>query len=328
MRKASPNPALEPKKVSTTNGPLEATAQTCIVSPTGCLMAAAANLQTDAEIRNICKEKLESLEHWLRRLIDETLTPLYGDYFTIVDHKGDRIIKNAISQAVDDRRAKEPFRYPRKIDAVLLDDAVSIICNPQLYKKHFQPALATAFPEGAVEARTFLSRLLIPRNNLAHANAISSRAAEQIVCYSNDVIDSLKKYYREAGMEKQYDCPLILKVSDSFGNALVRSQFNLTGREGYLSFTDKSDYFLSPGDILTLEVEVDPSYDTSSYTVEWSHSRLDLVPGHKIAIPITNQQVGELFEVSCFVKSDRDWHRLNHADDILRVSYKVLPPQK
>ena len=35
----------------------------------------------DAEIRSICKEKIESLEHWLRRLIEDTLTPVYGDYF-------------------------------------------------------------------------------------------------------------------------------------------------------------------------------------------------------------------------------------------------------
>ena len=37
---------------------------------------------SDNEIRNQCREKLESLEHWLRRLIDETLSVKYGDYFS------------------------------------------------------------------------------------------------------------------------------------------------------------------------------------------------------------------------------------------------------
>ncbi len=50
----------------------------------------------DSEIRNICKEKLESLEHWLRRLIDKILTESYGDFFSHVDDKGDRLIKKKI----------------------------------------------------------------------------------------------------------------------------------------------------------------------------------------------------------------------------------------
>ncbi|HEX4950262.1 MAG TPA: hypothetical protein VFZ34_26595, partial [Blastocatellia bacterium] len=84
----------------------------------------------DLETRSICKEKIESLEHWLRRLIEDVLRPVYGDYFVYKDASGNRLINSKLSQTVEERRAKEPLRYPRKIDAVLLEDAVNIICKP------------------------------------------------------------------------------------------------------------------------------------------------------------------------------------------------------
>ena len=193
----------------------------------------------DSEIRSICKEKIESLEHWLRRLIDDMLTPIYGDYFSYTDTLGNRLIKKSLVQQVATRRANEPLRYPRNIDAVLLEDAVNIICKQDLYQNHFKPALVEAFPNGHDEAKTFFDRLLVPRNNLAHANAISIRQAEQIICYSNDVIDSLKIYYRAQGMQEAYDVPLILKVTDSFGNVFTRSQLSLCHYGGIMrSFLD------------------------------------------------------------------------------------------
>ncbi|MBL9179183.1 MAG: hypothetical protein JNM65_14065, partial [Verrucomicrobiaceae bacterium] len=63
----------------------------------------------DSEVRNQCKEKIESLEHWLRRLIDDTLVPVYGDYFSFVDPAGNRLIKNSLAQQVATRRANEPL---------------------------------------------------------------------------------------------------------------------------------------------------------------------------------------------------------------------------
>jgi hypothetical protein len=88
---------------------------------------------TEDQIRNLCKEKIESLEHWLRRLIDEKLSTSHGDYFSYVDGAGNRLIKKSIVDELEERLKKEPTRYVRKIDAVLLSDAIDIICNPQLY---------------------------------------------------------------------------------------------------------------------------------------------------------------------------------------------------
>lgn len=164
---------------------------------------------TDSEIRSVCKERIEVLEHWLRRLIDDLLSQTYGNYLGHEDAQGNRLIRKRLAEQIEERRRKESNRYPRIVDAILLDDAIDIVCNPQLFKTHFRQPLSLAFPNGENEARTFLTRLLAPRNHLSHANAISVRQAEQVICYTNDVIDSLKSYYGNINMQSQYNVPLI-----------------------------------------------------------------------------------------------------------------------
>lgn len=63
------------------------------------------------------------------------------------------------------RIRKKPERYPRQIDAALLDDEIRIICKQSLYEAHFGPALKGAFPLGNDEARNILSRLIEPRKS-------------------------------------------------------------------------------------------------------------------------------------------------------------------
>ena len=286
-----------------------------------------ANMQ-DAGIRSICKERIESLEHWLRRLIDEVLTAAYGNYFSHEDANSNRVIKKKLHETIQARRKKEPGRYPRDIDAVLLDDAIDIVCNPQLFSLHFQEALAIAFPEGHVEARTFLSRIVTPRNNLAHANAISLRQAEQIICYTNDIIESLKTYYKDKGMENDYNVPLILRITDSFGNTFTRSQFYASPEGSIAMRCHDKQGDLYPGDTLTVEVEVDPAY-TEDYDLRWSVSAEPITDtGPKVAVHIANKHVGLQFGIVCTVVTKRDWHRMpGGKDDMLILVYKVLPPK-
>lgn len=286
---------------------------------------------SDSDIRRACREKIEALEHWLRRMIDDALAEKYGDYFSHTDASGSRIIKSAIAQDAIARRQREPQRYPRPIDAVLLEDAVDIVCNPQLFKDNFRIPLHQAFPDGREEARTFLKRISAPRNNLAHANAISLRQAEQVICYANDVIDSLKAHYRSVGMENNYDAPLILKLTDSFGNSFSRSQFTTVHDGGIMKiFLNDNDLHLRPGDVLTLEVEVDPSYDPATYSIRWSSTKPwsdQPQDTCRVVVPITNLQVGQQFDVMCYVTANRDWHRMGMGvDDFLHVCYRVLPP--
>lgn len=286
---------------------------------------------TDTELRSICKEKIESLEYWLRRLIDEILTASYNNYFDYRDEHGNYLINNGIKGTLNKRKTDEPERYSRLIDAVLLDDSIDIICNPTLYKKHFSDALNDAFPDGREEAKTFLKRLVYPRNCLAHANPISVRQAEQVICYSNDVIDSLKTFYQRNNMKTEYNVPLILKVTDSFGNVMYRNQFSNVHDGGIMAtFYNESKFFLRPGDVLTIEIEVDPSFSEDEYTITWGSAKgfsAPLPQEKKAIINITNKQVASQFDVQCRITSNKEWHRMHlGADDFLVMYYKVLPP--
>ena len=59
---------------------------------------------TEAEIREECKRRIESLEFWLRRLIDDTLKVKYGDdYINAKNANGDFILKKATREGISAR---------------------------------------------------------------------------------------------------------------------------------------------------------------------------------------------------------------------------------
>jgi hypothetical protein len=137
---------------------------------------------TEGELRQACRERLEMLERWLRRLIHEQFEQIYSnDILNAKNAANDFVVKKRIRENVEKRLSDRPGRYGRPIDAALLDDLITILCKPDTYKACFASALNAAFPQGAEEARAFLDRLLTPRNHLSHANPISVRQAEQVM---------------------------------------------------------------------------------------------------------------------------------------------------
>ena len=97
-----------------------------------------------------------------------------------------------------------------------------------------------------------------------------------------------------------------------------------------LIFFDKPNMFLRPGDTLTLELEIDPSFDPSSYKLTWGSAKgfSTFIPdGSKAVIAITNKQVSQRFDIHCRLTTNKEWHRMQMgADDFLMLYYKVLPP--
>ena len=72
------------------------------------------------EIRDYCKQAIESLEYWLRRLIDETLKDSYGtNYFEAIDKDGSNIINKRIRTSIKTRYNSEPDQFPRIISCIL-----------------------------------------------------------------------------------------------------------------------------------------------------------------------------------------------------------------
>lgn len=284
---------------------------------------------SEAEIRESCRIRLEALERWLRRLAHEKLSQISANYLTATNPKnGNRIIKSEIAEAALRRRNAEPERFARGVDALHLNELITVICNPQHYHS-FHNALLLAFPQGREVALDVLMRMVAPRNALAHATPISIRQAERVICYSGDIIDSLKDYYSKMGSGQEYNVPTILRVTDSLGNSFDRSQLREVHDGGIGMFLHKK-CALHPGDIFTVEIDIDPSFDPAGYSIKWASTKPKGLSGQyspKVSILIDDSHVGQEWNLQCYIVSDRSWHRMQGGwDDFLLAVYKVLPP--
>lgn len=274
------------------------------------------NMSTD-DVRNIVRHQIETLERWLRKLLDDTVHAHYGGLLT-----NPPIKKEFIEDAVA-RRNREPVRYPREVDALLFDDLAKIICNNDLYKKHFRVALEEAFPSGAQEAKFFFMRVYEARNPVSHANEINQHQAMRVFCYANDVIESLKNYYVRINMEQTYNAPSFIRVWDNLGNNQQIGGTNSVNIE----FRDKP---LRPGDVLHLEVQPDESFADDSYEIDWTVCNVDsgeTGTSRRFSLDIGDKHVTQDgLPIQARIVSRKSWHRHGQYDALLVVRYPVLPP--
>lgn len=276
------------------------------------------------DTRAACKEKIEALEFWLRRLIDLRFKALYGpDYFNAVDATGAPLFSSKVRSHAHDMLNAHPGRYQRPVDTLLLEEEARTICK--FFSEFREAFVGTAHNREA--AQRLFERIVVVRNPLYHANPITLRQAEQAFCYSNDILKSLQDFYRKQAMAYLYDAPLIIRMSDSLGNVRHRAagteiqDFN----HGYMS--DEASY-LRVGDLLTVEVEVDPAYPPESYDIHWRSTLLELNEygmGPSFQVKLTERQVAAHFDIQCSIISKKTWHRKGNKDDFMLVSYRVLP---
>lgn len=283
------------------------------------------------QLRIYCKQALENFEYWTRRLINEKLSKNGISYLDCQNPNGDYLIKKSIRENVHERISKNPGRYSREIDAFLLDDIISVLCNPALYQAYFRDALFVAFPDGLEEARTFLNRLTMPRNHLAHANPISIRQAEQILCYTNDVIDSLKDFYLKENSSMEYNVPQIIRITDSFGNERYRDSFtDVIGTNCVVySLNDNSSYYLRPGDKFRIDIQIDPTFNKDEYDINWFMADFKTEEFNNkpyLFFEVNNSHVSACLSISCTIISNKTWHKYKGTDDELLICLKILPP--
>ena len=296
--------------------------------------------RTNGDLRAVCRQEIETLEHWARRLIHEVFTEHYGhDYLTYKNENSEPLIKGEIIARINSMREDTPARFPRPIDAMFLSDITYILCKRSLYDAHFRPALIGVYPQGNDETRLFLNRIEAIRNKLSHANSISIREAEQVICYCHDFIDGLKAYYKETGKEKDYNVPTFIEATDSLGNIFLPQE----GTGPLKRYIDTSkpvrgcdiDIKLRAGDIYSVSITVDPAFDSSQYTIRWiiesglmgKNYRNELNDSQKIDIPIEVKTVGSSLKIKCILTSKKEWHKHNWYDDMFEYNiYTILPP--
>jgi hypothetical protein len=182
------------------------------------------------------------------------------------------------------------------------------------------------YPLGREEAKHFLLRLRDIRNGVSHGRGCSARRLEQAICYSNDLIDSLKKHFGQLNMKKTFNVPSIIRFSDNLGNTSYLENVPEDVNSRIIDWRRQGEGNLYPGDTLVAEVEVDPSFRVSEYDVAWHVFRGESGSGSVARVVVQNKHVGEQFELRFRVTSKRDWHRFFGCDDGLGLIYRVLPP--
>jgi len=131
-------------------------------------------------------------------------------------------------------------------------------------------------------------------------------------------------------MSKEYNVPSIDYYSDSLGNKIYSNQLFRTANILVIIKSKLNNYKLYPGDTLQGEVAVDESFDTNSYSIHWiirgqAIMETTKMLGKKFIIKIEEKHINESFGIRCFIQSNKEWHRFGKYDDMLQVTYQVLP---
>jgi len=283
---------------------------------------------TEDELRAICRTQLESFEKWSRLIVHQVLSNKIGDnYFFSTHLDGNYLIKKELVEKATMMMKNEPFRFTNPIDTLFFEDIIYILCRNDFYKNYFSLFLTKMYPEGVNELRTFLNRLVPIRNKLSHTNTFSVRDAEQCVCYCNDFIESVKEYFIMTNQEKEFNIPTIIKVIDSLGNDYQIKD----GRAGEkLTIIDPKTKQLKTffnGDKFSLDLTIDPSFEDSTYILDWNQkNRIEVLNnGKRINVTITEELIGDEVILWCRLITINKWHKYLEYDQQLIIHFRALP---
>jgi hypothetical protein len=286
---------------------------------------------SETEIRDLCRHHIDSFENWSRRLIDELFRENYdSDYLHHMISQDISLVKSEIRSRIEKRVSDNPNRFPRIIDAILIEDIEYFFCREDLYKNHFKGVLEPFF-SGRDEIRSVLNRIIPIRNKLSHGNSISTHEAEQCICYCNDFISTFKDFYETIGKEKIYNVPVFIRIKDSLGHDFVRDNTEYDW-ELHSFQIPKPKIQLRSGEQYKLWVEVDTAFDSSFYEIKWvvKQKITDYIKkgtGNTIFFTLTDKNVSYSPEIDIILVTKRNWHRFGEIDDHIVVHLEeVLPP--
>jgi hypothetical protein len=269
----------------------------------------------EEQLRTICRQRIEACELWLRRLLHDKLVERFGAGYAEAEwNAGQKVLSAPIRRRIADRGEDAP----RPMDALYLTDLCNLICRQDLYDAFFRPVFESAM-RSPDQIRWVLDRLTEIRNALSHARVISVREAEQAICYSGDIVDPIKYFYREAKMSEAFPAPSFTRFIDSLGNTR-----HLSKPVENLSFRDTPLY---EGDKLRMEVEVDASFPPGSYDVTWEvlSNAPRKLSGTAIEIEFGPGDIQTSLVIVCNVISKAAWHRFPNSDGQLNLGYEVRP---
>lgn len=270
-----------------------------------------------------CRSRILSCELWLRSLIDDTLRTEIGDqYHECASISGNSLFSEKMRSRIAQYCSSDPNRFPRPVDALLIDDLGSILAKEDAFRVYFRKTLIEGFPCGSQQVRHVIKVLVEYRNALFHANerSLSFHDLERILCYSSDLIATIKRHYAAMNNQSKFPAPMFTRYSDSLGN--VRQ---ITNARDDLFFTDEPLY---RGETITFMVEVDGSYAPTEYRVVWRLRGVPVHEGCNFSLLLDENHVGERLPLQVEVVSNEKWHRMNTVDALITFTYEVLPMAK
>lgn len=289
----------------------------------------------EVELRDLCRHQIDSFEQWSRRLIDEIFKKNYGNnYIDAEVRAGQPLIKSDIKKMIAGRMEDNPSRFPRWIDAIVMENIEYFFCREDLYAQYYKRILEPFF-SGVDEVRSLLKRLTDIRNKLSHGNTISIHEVEQCLCYTSDFIECFKRYYEKEGKSREYNVPVFIRIKDSLGNDVIREHMDWYPWEQYWhhkSFHGEPKVVLRSGESYKVWVEVDGSFAENTYEVTWKFECGDKIKkgkGNIVEVSFEDTDVSYPFHISFYLKTNNTWHRRAKMDndDEIKISYSnILPP--
>jgi hypothetical protein len=279
---------------------------------------------SEEDKKGFAKKYLENLEYWLRRIIDQKLTEEFGNDYFNYEENGQFLIRKEIREKVEDRFNKYSERFQRKIDATLLEHLIEIICKEKLYNDIFRPFFELNFKLGRSQLKNNLNELSDIRNRVNHINPISVRHLEKSICYTNDIIESIKEKYKIMNMDKKFNVPTFLSYSDSLGQHFLREQIRWATN---CLIIDNRKFDIYCFDKISMEVEIDPSFPSNEYDIVWHIGQTQILNKKNIEITFSETEVGNFYSIIVKVISKNSWHKLNNCDDCLAIQFTILPPK-
>ena len=138
-----------------------------------------------------------------------------------------------------------------------------------MYKLHFKKVFEPFY--SCIESlRLTFEKLISIRNKISHTNPLSQCELEQGVCYSNDLIDVFKDYYKKIGRDKEYNVPTFLSFKDSLGQNIHREDssysWSIYPLINYDSVNNKRETVnLRSGDTYRIILGIDNSFPVDFY---------------------------------------------------------------
>ncbi|PXX38269.1 MULTISPECIES: hypothetical protein [Burkholderia] len=284
----------------------------------------ALHLLDSNDVHNACRQRLETCELWLRRIIHDKLSAQFGaDYIDGAILAGQPIFSQKAKDTAQKFSEKNPTQYSRPIDALLLDDLGAVLAKQEPYNNFFKDAFEQEFPWGKDHIRRIIKVLIPIRNALSHANGPtqSIHDLERALCYSSDIVKSLKIYYSKMAKNEKFPAPVFIRFSDNMGTLVypAEAQFHY----------NVDAYSLHVEDEIRFEVEVDSSFSPSEYEIKWVVNNIypaESGVGTSFNLKLTPRHVGEKFGLQVsLTTTNNEWHRFQNVDAYLTLNYEVLP---